>query len=93
MLLTIDAGNTNTVFALCDGETIKHVWRCETNARRTGDEYASWLHQVFQIEGYKFEQISNVVISSVVPDANFNFQKLSKKYFGSEGKLVNVEWV
>ena len=93
MLLAIDAGNTNTVFALCDGDDIKSVWRCESNAKRTGDEYASWLHQIFQIEGYDFSQVKSVIISSVVPDANFNLQKLAQKYFKCEGRLVTVDWV
>ncbi len=43
MLLAIDAGNTNVVFALVDGREIKTRWRIATDPRRTGDEYAVWL--------------------------------------------------
>ncbi len=43
MLLAIDAGNTNVVFALLEGRTIKGRWRIATDPRRTGDEYAVWL--------------------------------------------------
>ena len=43
MLLAIDAGNTNMVFALVDGGKIMTRWRIATDARRTADEYAVWL--------------------------------------------------
>src|SRR3546814_3969990 len=45
MLLAIDAGNTNCVFALVEGGDIRARWRIATDARRTADEYAVWLHQ------------------------------------------------
>ena len=38
MLLAIDAGNTNVVFALYEGRKLKARWRIATDARRTGDE-------------------------------------------------------
>ena len=59
MLLAIDAGNTNLVFALVDrgpsqgqaGE-IKARWRIATDPRRTADQYSVWLHQLLELEGY-----------------------------------------
>jgi len=44
MLLAIDAGNTNVVFALLDGREIRARWRIATDPRRTADEYAVWLN-------------------------------------------------
>ena len=52
MLLAIDAGNTNVVFAIYEGRAIKARWRIATDARRTGDEYAVWLMQLLSIRGY-----------------------------------------
>ena len=52
MLLAIDAGNTNVVFALVDGREIKARWRIATDPRRTADQYAVWLHQLLELEGY-----------------------------------------
>ena len=52
MLLAIDAGNTNLVFALVEGGAIKARWRIATDPRRTADEYAVWLHQLLELEGY-----------------------------------------
>lgn len=75
MLLTIDAGNTNTVFAL-KGK----VWRCRTETGRTADEYASWLYPLFQQAGMQMGQITDVIIASVVPGANFNLRRLCTEY-------------
>lgn len=81
MLLAIDVGNTNTVFAVCDGHKPVNVWRCQTMAHRASDEYAAWLFQLFSMEGLQFSQISDVIVSSVVPDANFHLQRLAQDVF------------
>ena len=43
MLLAINANNTNTVFAVWDGDTLRGSWRAATDPRRTADEYVVWL--------------------------------------------------
>ena len=58
MLLAIDAGNTNLVFALVDGGEIKARWRIATDPRRTADEYAVWLHQLLELEGYSKSDVT-----------------------------------
>lgn len=92
MLLAIDAGNTNVVVALHNGERIVHSWRCKTDAARTADEYAAWLYQLFTIEGLSFADVSGTIISSVVPDANFNLVKFCRDRFASEPVLVNNQY-
>lgn len=82
MLLAIDAGNTNLVFALVDGREIKTRWRIATDPRRTADEYAVWLHQLLELEGYGRGDIDKVIIGTVVPRALHNLEVLSGKYFG-----------
>ena len=84
MLLAIDVGNTNLVFALVRGEEILARWRIATDPRRTGDEYAVWLHQLMQMQGFAREDISAVIISTVVPRALHNLTVLSQKYLGQE---------
>ena len=37
MILAVDVGNTNLVFALVDGGEIKARWRIATDPRRTAD--------------------------------------------------------
>ena len=84
MLLAIDAGNTNVVFALLDAGKIRARWRIATDARRTGDEYAVWLSQLLALEGYERKHVSGVIIATVVPRALHNLQVLAQKYFGVE---------
>ena len=83
MLLVADVGNTNVVFALFDaaGE-IKTRWRIATDPRRTGDEYAVWLIQLMQIEGFSREDVTQIIFASVVPRADHNLTVLAQKYFG-----------
>ncbi len=82
MLLAIDAGNTNLVFALVDDGEIKARWRIATDPRRTADEYAVWLHQLLELEGYHRSEVTRVIIGTVVPRALHNLEVLSEKYFG-----------
>ncbi len=84
MLLVADVGNTNAVFALYDGRDIKARWRIATDPRRTGDEYAVWLLQLLTIEGYRREDVTQIIIGTVVPRAVHNLTVLAQKYFGVE---------
>jgi type III pantothenate kinase len=82
MLLAIDAGNTNIVFALVKGGEIRSRWRIATDARRTADEYAVWLRQLLELEGYTTLDVDAVMIGTVVPRATHNLEVLASKYFG-----------
>jgi type III pantothenate kinase len=95
MLLAIDAGNTNIVFALVEDSRIKARWRIATDPRRTADEYAVWLSQLLSLEGYDRTQVSGVIIATVVPRALHNLQTLARKYFNTEPLVAGeppVEW-
>ena len=88
MLLAIDAGNTNVVFALVEGREIRARWRIATDPRRTADEYAVWLSQLLSLEGYDRSDVSGVIIGIVVPRALHNLQVLSQKYFGTQAVIA-----
>src|SRR3954452_13123099 len=81
MLLAIDAGNTNLVFALVKDGEIRARWRIATDPRRTADQYAVWLHQLLELEGYQGADVGAVIIGTVVPRAVHNLQVLATKYF------------
>ncbi|MCK5384737.1 MAG: type III pantothenate kinase [Alphaproteobacteria bacterium] len=93
MLLAIDVGNTNTVFALFNKEnddTLIHSWRCKTESARSGDEYAVFLNQLFVLEDISWDNICDVVISSVVPDANFHLTRFCEKYLSKRPLCVDT---
>lgn len=81
MLLAIDVGNTNVVFAIFEGRKLKARWRIATDPRRTGDEYAVWLMQLLSIRGVARKAISQIIVSTVVPRALHNIEVLAKNYF------------
>jgi type III pantothenate kinase len=85
MLLAVDVGNTNVVFALFDDaepRAIRARWRIATDPRRTGDEYAVWLMQLLQIEGIDRAAVKQIIVSTVVPRSRHNLEVLGQKYFG-----------
>ena len=82
MLLAIDTGNTNTIFAIHDGKEWIVEWRIATNSVRTADEYAVWFRQLLDMQGLKFSDITDCVISTVVPQSLFNMRNLVKRHLG-----------
>lgn len=88
MLLAIDIGNTNTVFALHDGEEWVAMWRSATDPRRTADDYIVWLGPLMSMRNVSAEDVNACVISSVVPQALFNFRNLARRYFSVEPLVV-----
>lgn len=95
MLLAIDAGNTNVVFALVKDRKIVARWRIATDPRRTADEYAVWLSQLLALEGHDRKDVTGVIIATVVPRALHNLQVLASKYFGGPALIAGqppVDW-
>jgi type III pantothenate kinase len=84
MLLAIDVGNTNLVFALVKDGEIRARWRIATDPRRTADQYAVWLYQLLELEGYEIADVDGVIIGTVVPRALHNLEVLASKYFKVE---------
>ncbi|MAT34572.1 MAG: pantothenate kinase [Ponticaulis sp.] len=88
MLLAIDVGNTNTVFGLHNDETWIAQWRSATDSTKTADDYVVWLSQLCRMEGIAFGDINHCVISSVVPQAKFNFRNLARRYLNIEPMFI-----
>ncbi len=93
MLLAIEQGNTNTLFALHDGASWASQWRTATDSQRTADEYAVWLHQLLTMNGMELSVVDDCIISSVVPQSVFNLRNLARRYLHVEPLVVgeNVE--
>ena len=84
MILVIDCGNTNTVFALYSyNKNIPQegCWRINNNSKRTADIYYPWLLQMLNLSKIEFKDITGVCIASVVPETLVNIKSLIKKYF------------
>jgi type III pantothenate kinase len=88
MLLAIEQGNTNTLFAVHDGAAWIAQWRAATEASRTADEYAVWLSQLLTMADLALKDLDACIISSVVPQSIFNLRNLSRRYLGVEPLIV-----
>ncbi|SFS73153.1 pantothenate kinase [Brevundimonas viscosa] len=88
MLLAIEQGNTNTLFAVHDGATWIAQWRTATEASRTADEYAVWLTQLLAMRGLALGDLDGCIISSVVPQSIFNLRNLSRRYLEVEPLVI-----
>lgn len=88
MILVFDVGNTNIVLGVYDAGELIHHWRVSTEKSRTVDEHAVVIKNLFDFSGLKFSEISDVVISSVVPPVMPTLEALSRKYFGVEALVI-----
>lgn len=88
MLLAIEQGNTNTLFAVHDGKSWIAQWRAATESSRTADEYAVWLSQLLNMAGLQLGVFDACIISSVVPQSIFNLRNLARRYLHVEPLVI-----
>jgi type III pantothenate kinase len=88
MLLAIEQGNTNTLFAVHDGKEWIAQWRSATESTRTADEYAVWLSQLLEMNRLSLKLLTGCIISSVVPQSIFNLRNLSRRYLNVEPLII-----
>lgn len=91
MLLAIDVGNTNTKFAVHDGQTWRGQWRASTDTTRTADEYAPWLSQIMATASLGLSDVNACIISTVVPQALFNLRNLARRYVNTEPMVIGED--
>ena len=81
MLLAIDCGNTNIVFAIYDQDEQQASWRISSDSRRSTDEYIVWLTQLMTLKNINVGDITGVIIASVVPDIQPELVALAHRGF------------
>jgi type III pantothenate kinase len=89
MLLAIDCGNTNIVFAIYDGDEQWASWRISSDSRRSADEYIVWLTQLMTLKNINIDDITGVIIASVVPDIQPKLVALAHRGFDLVPLLVD----
>jgi len=84
MLLAIDIGNTNIVIGVFDkatlGGTLKHKWRVVTDYKKTVDDYAVDMIELFLNNKIDCLEINGCAISSVVPIITPRIYEAVKKF-------------
>jgi len=88
MLLTVDAGNTNTVLGVFRGAELVANWRLSTARDQTIDEYGILTRDLFTLAELEPREIGGVIISSVVPSLNATLAGMAERYFGRKALFV-----
>lgn len=92
MLLAIDSGNTNIVFAVFDKDgTVKGEWRASTDANRTADEFGVWLEQVMHFSNLERRDITAAIVATVVPANLFSLKTLCRTYFDCDPLVIGED--
>lgn len=93
VLLVIDVGNTNVSLGIFDyddageGRLSQH-WRLSTHREQTSDEVVISIVALFGTEGRSTEEITHVILSSVVPPVVPIWERVSTKLFGASPQIV-----
>jgi len=88
MILTIDVGNTNTLFGLYKEGVLTHHWRIKTDRDRMPDEYGIMTMSFFRHEGFTPVMVRGICMASVVPPLTKIFTRMCERYFGQFPLLV-----
>ncbi len=81
MLLVIDVGNSNTVLGIYRNGRLEQNWRVGTDKYRTVDEYAMLIQDLFRLADIGFADLSDVIVSCVVPPMLNTLEGLCRQYF------------
>lgn len=91
MLLTVDVGNTNMVFSVFEGETLRGSFRLTTVAGRTSDELGMDIWNQLSRLGIRPEDLADVIVSSVVPPVMAALTDAMIRYLGKTPIVVDVD--
>ena len=88
MLFVIDIGNSNIVLGVYKGAELFKSWRVETKKGRTSDEYGILVKELLTFSGIDSKEISDIIISSVVPPLESTIIEMADKYFSIKPLMV-----
>jgi type III pantothenate kinase len=88
MLLAVDVGNSNITIGVFDGNSLVHTSRMTTGISRTSDEFGVFLVELMQMKGLTVDMVTEVIVTSVVPDVMHSLTNGIKKYFKSNPLIV-----
>lgn len=90
MLLAIDIGNTNITLGLYEDSEIRRAWRLATDHDRMPDEYGLQLLGLLEHAGCDVEEVSEIVMASVVPPLTGHFVQACREYLGGDPLVIDA---
>ena len=97
-LLVVDIGNTNVSLGVFDyasedgrerGQLTQH-WRLGTHHEQTSDEVSLLIAGLFDQASRRASEVSDVILSSVVPPLLPIWERVSTKLFGRPPPILRV---
>src|SRR5689334_4636340 len=88
LLLTIDAGNTNTVLGVFEGTELRAHWRLTTRREQTADEYGILVRNLFASSQVDPAAVEGIVLASVVPPLTPVLIDLSRQFLKKDPVVV-----
>ncbi len=88
MILVVDIGNTNIVMGCFDGDKILFRERVSSSQKATDLEYAVSIKTALEMNHVKSEEITGVIMSSVVPSITNTFKRAVEKLTGVKPLVV-----
>jgi len=92
VLLVVDIGNTNVSLGIYDygpdGSELSNHWRLTTHRELTSDELAISIRALFSHEGRHTDEVTDVIISSVVPPLLPIWERVFEKLFDAAPLVV-----
>ena len=88
MLFVMDIGNTNIKCGFFEDRRLLHSFRLTTEVEQTSDEYGLTLLEFFHHLGIDPDEITGVMISSVIPSINYTIEHAIRMYFGRKPMFV-----
>ncbi len=80
MVILLDIGNTNIKIGAVVGERIVRTWRVATDHKKTADEYGMVFMDLLSTEGFSFNDVEGIIISSVAPALNYTIEHMCSYY-------------
>jgi len=91
MLLAIDIGNSSVVWGVFELHTLKQHWRLNTDPARTSDEYGKIFESLLRASGIGPDQVTGVILSSVVPALTPTIEQMSETLFHHKALVVSPD--
>ena len=88
MLLAMDIGNTTVAIGVFNDKKLVKDWKVRSDREKTSDEYSIILLNLLGQAALTAGDISQVIISSVVPPLTPIFQSLSQSLFRAKALVV-----
>ena len=88
MLLAFDVGNTNIKAGLFEQSELKASFRLATDLVKTSDEYGVLVRELISAVGCRCQNVTGVIMSSVVPGINYTLEHMIADYFHMTPHIV-----